>query len=62
MLLRFATWRAFSFWNIIAFLTDGLLLAAFILRVIGLEAVGQKSSDMRYRSFQILSFVSPLIW
>ncbi|RDB19925.1 Calcium channel YVC1 [Hypsizygus marmoreus] len=61
-LLRFSTWRAFSFWNVVAFVTDGLLLAAFILRVIGFAAVGDEAATMRLRSFQVLSFVSPVIW
>jgi len=56
------TWRAFSFWNFIAFVTDALLLAAFILRFLGIEASGGKAAEMRLRSFQVLSFVAPLIW
>ncbi|KAF9481831.1 calcium activated cation channel [Pholiota conissans] len=62
-LLRFVTWRAFSFWNAIAFVTDALLLSAFVLRVIGLATVDQnQESALRLRSFQILSCVSPFIW
>ncbi|KAF9534693.1 calcium activated cation channel [Crepidotus variabilis] len=61
-LLRFVTWRAFSFWNIIAFITDGLLFSAFILRVIGLESTGDQATFYRLKSFQVLSFVSPVIW
>ncbi|KAF5358902.1 hypothetical protein D9758_004822 [Tetrapyrgos nigripes] len=61
-LLRFVTWRAFSFWNVVAIITDSLLLAAFILRVIGIRAIDEKSTHLRVTSFQVLSFVSPLIW
>ncbi|THH13643.1 hypothetical protein EW146_g6604 [Bondarzewia mesenterica] len=35
-LLHFATYRALSFWNIVSFSTDILLICAFILRVVGL--------------------------
>ncbi|KAH9482548.1 Calcium channel YVC1 [Psilocybe cubensis] len=52
ILLRFVTWRAFSFWNAVAFVTDTLLISAFILRVISLIAEGEKESVMRLRSFQ----------
>ncbi|KAG6329502.1 hypothetical protein ID866_9587 [Astraeus odoratus] len=61
-LLRFASYRAFGFWNAIAFITDGILLAAFTLRVAGLYEVGEKADALRFRSFQVLSFVSPFIW
>jgi len=56
------TWRAFSYWNFIASVTDALLLTAFILRFIGIKASGDKAAEMRLRSFQVLSFVAPLIW
>ncbi|KAF8827041.1 hypothetical protein HHX47_DHR5001051 [Lentinula edodes] len=61
-LLRFVTWRAFSFWNIVAFLTNSLLLAAFILRIIGLHDNTDYSAKLRLNSFQVLSFVAPFIW
>jgi hypothetical protein len=61
-LLRFATWRAFSFWNIVALVTDALLLSAFILRMGGLSATGSQAAAMRLKSFQVLSFVAPFIW
>ncbi|KAF9006592.1 hypothetical protein BDQ17DRAFT_1352015 [Cyathus striatus] len=61
-LLRFVTWRAFSFWNVIALLTDFLLLSAFVLRAIGLSSHGDRAPMMRLRSFQVLSFVAPFIW
>ncbi|KAJ3861486.1 calcium activated cation channel [Lentinula novae-zelandiae] len=60
-LLRFVTWRAFSFWNIVAFLTNSLLLAAFILRIIGLHDNTDYSAKLRLNSFQVLSFVAPFI-
>ncbi|KAF8969434.1 calcium activated cation channel [Flammula alnicola] len=63
MLLRFVTWRALSFWNAIAFVTDCILLSAFILRVLGLVAVDEgQEAALRLRSFQVLSCVSPFIW
>ncbi|PPQ77679.1 hypothetical protein CVT25_011114 [Psilocybe cyanescens] len=58
ILLRFVTWRAFSFWNAIAFVTDTLLLSAFILRVISVVAEGEKEAAMRLRSFQLLSVLA----
>jgi len=61
-LLRFVTWRAFSFWNGISFITDSLLLAAFTLRMIGFGSSGDQAASMRLYSFQILSCVSPFIW
>jgi len=61
-LLRFVTWRAFTFWNAVGFITDSLLLTAFILRIIGLSATGDKEASMRLHSFQVLSCVSPFIW
>ncbi|KAH9002252.1 calcium activated cation channel [Lactarius hatsudake] len=39
--LRLATWRAFGFWHVVAIITDGLLLAAFVLRVSGLICVAR---------------------
>lgn len=62
VLLRFVTWRAFTFWSAIAFITDSILLAAFTLRVIGLQAPQDQEAIYRLRSFQVLSFVSPFIW
>ncbi|KAI0307033.1 calcium activated cation channel [Multifurca ochricompacta] len=60
--LRFATWRAFGFWHLVASITDALLLAAFILRVSSLASQEGQRDQLRLRSFQVLSFVSPLIW
>ncbi|KDQ64365.1 hypothetical protein JAAARDRAFT_144983 [Jaapia argillacea MUCL 33604] len=62
-LLRYATWRAFGFWNVVSFITDSLLVAAFILRVVGIFSTGDEpSAHFRLKSFQVLSFVAPLIW
>ncbi|KAI0053727.1 calcium activated cation channel [Auriscalpium vulgare] len=60
--LRFATYRAFGFWNVIALLTDSLFLAAFVLRIVGLASHPPQSDSMRLHSFQVLSFASPFIW
>lgn len=62
VLLRLVTWRAFSFWQVIAFVTDSLLLAAFVLRIGGLLADGDQETSLRLHSFQVLSCVSPFIW
>ncbi|KAJ3828098.1 calcium activated cation channel [Lentinula raphanica] len=51
-LLRFVTWRAFSFWNVVAFVTNSLLLAAFILRMVGLHDNTDSSATLRLHSFQ----------
>lgn len=61
-ILRFATWRAFGFWHVAAIVTDVLLLTAFILRVSGLALHKGDRDQLLLRSFQVLSFVSPLIW
>ncbi|KAJ3722591.1 calcium activated cation channel [Lentinula raphanica] len=61
-LLRFVTWRAFSFWNVVAFVTNSLLLTAFILRMVGLHDNTDSSATLRLHSFQVLSFVAPFIW
>ncbi|KDQ29508.1 hypothetical protein PLEOSDRAFT_1103521 [Pleurotus ostreatus PC15] len=62
-LLRFANWRAFTYWNAVSFLTDSLLLASFILRIVSLGSKDDEyTKQMMIKSFQVLSFVSPLIW
>ncbi|KAG2156276.1 hypothetical protein DEU56DRAFT_766342 [Suillus clintonianus] len=61
-LFRYATYRAFGFWNVVAFITDSLLLAACLLRIAGIYATGDHSNTLRLRSFQVLSFVAPFIW
>ncbi|KAL0067656.1 Calcium channel yvc1 [Marasmius tenuissimus] len=62
-LLQFVTWKAFTFWNMIALVTDSLLIAAFTIRVAGLtHHDGENSARLRVVSFQVLSFVSPFIW
>lgn len=40
-------------------LTDTILLAAFVLRVMDLN---NDANHYRLKSFQVLSFVAPLIW
>ncbi|KAH9179551.1 calcium activated cation channel [Lactarius sanguifluus] len=59
--LRLATWRAFGFWHFVAIITDGLLLAAFVLRVSSLVSQGGQRDQLRLRSFQVLSCVAPFI-
>ncbi|KAH9077030.1 calcium activated cation channel [Lactarius deliciosus] len=59
--LRLATWRAFGFWHFVAIITDGLLLAAFVLRVSSLVSQEGQRDQLRLRSFQVLSCVAPFI-
>jgi len=59
--LRLFTWRAFGFWTIISLITDSLLMAAFVMRMIGI-ATPDSSINYHFLSFQVLSFVSPFIW
>ncbi|TEB35722.1 calcium activated cation channel [Coprinellus micaceus] len=61
-LLNFVTWRTFSFWNGVAFITDSLLLSAFVLRLMGIQGDPEQQVAFRMRSFQVLSFVAPFIW
>lgn len=61
-LIDYTSWRSIGFWNVIAFITNTLLLLAFILRIAGFEATGSQASDLRLKSFQVLSFVAPFIW
>jgi hypothetical protein len=61
-ILRFATWRAFGFWHVVAIVTDILLLTAFTLRASGLASHEGNRDQLYLSSFQVLSFVSPLIW
>lgn len=61
-LIHYTTRRSFGFWSVIAFITNTLLLLAFIFRLASLEAAEDRASDLRLKSFQILSFVAPFIW
>jgi len=62
-LLKFVTFRAYNFWMIVAFVTDGILTTAFILRIAGLTGSNDdQAASLRLKSFQVLSFAAPLIW
>ncbi|KIM68913.1 hypothetical protein SCLCIDRAFT_1209129 [Scleroderma citrinum Foug A] len=61
-LFRFASYRAFGFWSVVAFITDALLLTAFSLRMSGLFATSSQAEYYRFKGFQVLSFVAPFIW
>ncbi|KAL4081565.1 hypothetical protein V8B97DRAFT_1923778 [Scleroderma yunnanense] len=61
-LVRFASYRAFGFWSVIAFVTDAILFSAFILRISGLYATAAQAEYYRFKSFQVLSLVAPFIW
>jgi hypothetical protein len=61
--LRFFTWRAFGFWTIMGLITNTFILAAFVLRLIGiLLSDPHRSEFWHFRSFQLLACVSPFIW
>ncbi|KAJ6628925.1 hypothetical protein B0H10DRAFT_2160819 [Mycena sp. CBHHK59/15] len=61
-LLKFVTYKAYNFWMLVAFVTDGILFAAFALRIAGLaDPQDERSATLRLKSFQILSFAAPLI-
>ncbi|KAF8213829.1 hypothetical protein K438DRAFT_1955928 [Mycena galopus ATCC 62051] len=51
-----------QFWMIVAFLTDGILTAAFVLRIMGFHSNENVATTWRLMSFQILSFAAPLLW
>ncbi|KAH9943256.1 uncharacterized protein BXZ73DRAFT_87627 [Epithele typhae] len=57
-LLVLVSWRAFGFWNVVSFITDCLLTAAFTLRMIGIVRPGKQEAMILY-SFQCLSFAAP---
>ncbi|KAJ7682507.1 calcium activated cation channel [Mycena polygramma] len=61
-LLKFVTYKAYNFWMIVAFVTDGILTAAFALRVAGMTGHEDQASALRLKSFQVLSFAAPLLW
>ncbi|CAK5275367.1 unnamed protein product [Mycena citricolor] len=61
-LLKFVTYRAYNFWMVVSFITNGILTAAFVLRVVGMTGQEEKAADLRLKSFQILSFAAPLLW
>ncbi|GJE84360.1 calcium activated cation channel [Phanerochaete sordida] len=61
-LLLFVSWRALGFWNFVSSSIDALLVAAFCLRMAGLSSHGEQYTQFRIKSFQVLSFVAPLIW
>ena len=54
-----------GFWTVINFLTDGLLLSAFAIRIAGIymdETLSKRAQELHFKSFQVLSCVAPLIW
>ncbi|KAJ7490323.1 calcium activated cation channel [Mycena galericulata] len=62
-LLKFVTYKAYNFWMIVSFLTDGILTAAFVLRVAGMAGKDpDQAANLRLKSFQVLSFAAPLMW
>ncbi|KAJ6515603.1 calcium activated cation channel [Mycena sanguinolenta] len=61
-LVKFVSYKAYNFWMIVAFVTDGILTAAFALRVAGFTGPQDKAATFRLMSFQILSFAAPLLW
>ncbi|RDX53892.1 calcium activated cation channel [Lentinus brumalis] len=61
-LLTLVSWKTFGFWNVVSFVTDCLLTAAFVLRIAGIAATGDEATILRVRSFQCLSLAAPLLW
>ncbi|EKM59313.1 uncharacterized protein PHACADRAFT_249722 [Phanerochaete carnosa HHB-10118-sp] len=61
-LFFFVSWRALGFWHFVSLSTDALLVAAFCLRIMGLSSHGEQYTNLRVKSFQVLSFVAPLVW
>lgn len=53
-----------SFWVVVNFLIDALLLTALSLRVAGmrLDLDDDAKANLMKRSFQVLSCAAPLIW
>lgn len=60
---RLFTWRAgfLGFWTILSIITDGLLIAALVLRIAGIVG-DDESGNQHLKSFQVLSCVAPFIW
>ncbi|KAI0363530.1 calcium activated cation channel [Pilatotrama ljubarskyi] len=56
-LLTLVSWNAFSFWNVVSFITDCLLTAAFILRMSGIASSGEQSAMFKVHSFQCLKLI-----
>ncbi|KIY49452.1 hypothetical protein FISHEDRAFT_41344 [Fistulina hepatica ATCC 64428] len=63
-LLGFVFWGAFTFWNIVALITDSVVLSAFVLRLLSMQAPlnSEKMFDLRVKSFRVLSYAAPMIW
>ncbi|KAI0751001.1 calcium activated cation channel [Daedaleopsis nitida] len=61
-LVTLVSWKTFGFWIVISLIADGLLTAAFVLRIAGIASSGYQATDLRVRSFQCLSFAAPLLW
>ncbi|KAI0720322.1 calcium activated cation channel [Cerioporus squamosus] len=61
-LLTLVSWKTFGFWNVVSFVTDCLLTAAFVLRMGGIASTGDHATNLRLRSFQCLSLAAPLLW
>ncbi|KAJ7686075.1 calcium activated cation channel [Mycena rosella] len=60
---QIVTYKAYNFWMIVAFVTDGILATAFVLRIAGMaSANAEQAAGFRLKSFQTLSFAAPLIW
>jgi hypothetical protein len=47
---------------IVSILTDCLFVTAFSLRMWGLWSNPGRDDWLRWKAFQVLSFISPLIW
>lgn len=61
-LLKFVSWHAFNFWNVVSWITNVLLIVAFAFHMGDIVQHNNESNHLRLKSFQVLSFVAPLIW
>ncbi|KAJ7284134.1 calcium activated cation channel [Mycena rebaudengoi] len=62
-LLKFVTYKAYNFWMMVSFVTDGILFTAFVLRIAGIvHSSEEQTANLRLKSFQTLSFAAPLMW
>ncbi|CCM00664.1 uncharacterized protein FIBRA_02703 [Fibroporia radiculosa] len=61
-LFLFVSWRSLGFWDVVSTITDSLLVAAFVLRVMGIASSAPNDVILRTRSFQCLSFSCLILW
>lgn len=61
--LKYFTFKAFGFWTVVGLITNSLIIAAFVLRMMGIFAADDPRADLwHFRSFQVLACASPFLW